>query len=438
MFNWLKKPAFLIFILAVFLRFFYVYFFLGINTPPNEHDFWQEKIAFNLSKGGGFGLVPFKPTARKLPLFPLFLSGIYYLFGHNLPMARLFQILLGAFSASGIYLISRMLYDEKKAILSGLFLACDPLYIYLSGWFLTENLFIPLIIFFLYFIIKYQVKEQNQKLLVIAGILLGLAAITRASLTLFPFFIFLWSYFFDMQNLEFSINPKILKNTLIISGIMYLFVSFWALRNYVVLGETIITETGGGRMFWGANNSEATGDVILMTGSPRLYEASERPRGESGKNWREWEGSPWLNVFLSTSDELSEKLVDKKYYDKGWEWIKTHPGDFFLLIPRKLYYLFKFWSPHASFPDLARGLFIFAEIYYYIILFIACAGLFLSFSQWKKYLIFYLLLGNFMLSTMLFFGDARQRMPILPVIVLLSGLGAGKIFILNKLPQGSP
>ncbi|MBI5417853.1 glycosyltransferase family 39 protein [Candidatus Poribacteria bacterium] len=418
----LNKPVFSIFLLAIILRVSYIYFFLGFSTSPNEHDLWLEKLAVNISHNEGFGLTKSEPTARKLPLFPIFLAFIYTIFGHSVSIARIFQILLGAFSVAGIYLIAETIFEEKRAVLCAAILACDPLYIYLSGWFLTENLFIPLIIYFLYFILKYQLYDQKKHLLILAGVCLGLAALTRASLTVFPLFIFMWSYIINYEN-----KNKIWKEILILFGAAYLFISIWTFRNYMVFNEIITTETGAGKMFWGANNPEAIGDVILMTGSPRLYESNERPHGAAGKDWREWNGSPWLNVFLSTWEGASEKQVDNKYFKKGWEWIREHPMDYISLLPRKIFYFWKFWSPHASFPDLPYGLSILAKCYYYIILLLALFGVYFSLLTWKKYLIFYLLIANFTLSTLLFFGDARQRMPIVPIIALFAGLGIGAI-----------
>ncbi|MBI5208219.1 MAG: glycosyltransferase family 39 protein [Candidatus Firestonebacteria bacterium] len=418
MFQRLKKTALLIFLLAVILRFSYIYFSLGINTPPNDHDFWLEKVAVNFSNGGGYGLVPSKPTARKLPFFSLFLAGIYIIFGHSIVIARIFQIILGGLSALGVYLTAKTISGEKEGIISGIIFACDPLTIYISGWFLTENLFIPLIIYFFYFMVKYQKENKNQNYLIMAGMFLGMSSLTRAISLLLTVFIFIWSFFINYPDIK-----KILRDFFIIIAIMFIFVSTWGIRNYVKLGDFVLTETGSGKMFWGGNNPYAIGDTVLMTGSPRLFESNDHPHGIQGKDWRQWNGSSWLNVFLSTDEGASEKEVSDKYYKKGIEWITNHPIDFFKLLPGKIYYLWKFWSPHASLPDIEPGLFLSAEIYYYLMLVSAIAGLLFSFSTWKNYLILYLLIGNFTVSALIFFGDARQRMPVVPIITILAGLG---------------
>ncbi|MDO8592974.1 MAG: glycosyltransferase family 39 protein [bacterium] len=131
----------------------------------------------------------------------LIYGSIAKLLGHNL-----IPYLTPFFAAAGIvfyYLLVKKIFGKSNALISAWLLAVFPPYIYYSAHSMFHNsLFTVLLIISLYFIVlsvekrKYPLKLNWPGLLfsAVAGLLLGLAVITRASelIWLIPFWLILW------------------------------------------------------------------------------------------------------------------------------------------------------------------------------------------------------------------------------------------------------
>ena len=67
------------------------------------------------------------------PVYPIFLSGIYYFFGHHFWVVRIFQVFLGILQCVLLYYLARIIFSEKIALGVLLFSGIYPFYIFIAG-----------------------------------------------------------------------------------------------------------------------------------------------------------------------------------------------------------------------------------------------------------------------------------------------------------------
>ena len=229
-----KRSLLLILLIGLLIRVLYIYFFIGFNAPPESHGYWLEKVGYNLSQGEGFGSQPDIPTAKKPPMYPAFLALIYLFAGHNFAAAQLGHILLALLTCFITFRASeKLLHDSSKSdsfslfpFFSLLFLATIPTYIYVSGWFLTENLCVLFSLLTIFFLLKTESKPSfsNQ---ILSGIFLGLTNLTRPNFISFLLIIPVWAFLRFPRKDVFKIFMTITISSLFI-------ISPWMIRNWNV------------------------------------------------------------------------------------------------------------------------------------------------------------------------------------------------------------
>ena len=121
----MAKKAGMVFLLALLTRLLYFGFFPPRSIQLDDAESW-DGIAWNLAEGRGFLDANGLPTSVRPPVYPLFLAGIYKVFGHSYPAAKLAQILLSALTCALLFLIGSRVFGEKLGFISGLVCAFYP------------------------------------------------------------------------------------------------------------------------------------------------------------------------------------------------------------------------------------------------------------------------------------------------------------------------
>jgi len=181
--------------------------------------------ALNLLENKGFSQVG---TYRE-PLYPFFLAFIYWLFGHSYMAVRIIQSISGALICVIIFLISKKISDYKVALISGLLACLNPSFIRIIEHLFSENLYTFLLVMGTYFFVK-QTQEKDYKNLIFLGVILGLAALTRAIIFFFPVFIIIF-----MGKSLGDRNYTFKKHLLSIVILLFFFVlpiAPWTVRNW--------------------------------------------------------------------------------------------------------------------------------------------------------------------------------------------------------------
>src|SRR5262249_8723270 len=136
-------------------------------------------------------------TSLRPPLYPALLAGIYLICGDgNYAAVRLVQLFLGLGTVVLVYRLGCRVYSAKVGTFAAILVAFYPSFLAYGNFLLTETLFTFLLTGFCLLLMK-AVQDDSPTTLVASGVALGLAALTRSVVWLFPpvlsvFLLFAW------------------------------------------------------------------------------------------------------------------------------------------------------------------------------------------------------------------------------------------------------
>jgi len=411
----IEKPVIPIIILGGILRLGYLLFYL--NDPQwNQllvdslfHDRWAQSIA-----GGN---ILGREAFFRAPLYIYLLGGIYAVFGHALLIARILGNICGLVAVFVTWKISVRLFSKKAAVAASLIHALYPIAVYFESELLVDSFFTLLVELSIWFFLK-ALDTRNIKTFIVSGLFIGLAAITRpVILALIPLYL-LWIWL----SAENHLNAFQIIGLMI--SIIIIVISPVTIRNLIVADDLVLVSSSGGINFYIGNNENAEG-----------YSAAMPP--PAGHNWRikdiEYLAEKEANRNLKASE------ISRFWYNKGFQWIIHNKADFIKLYFFRLYLLMNnleisnnrnlplFFSsnPFLKFNPLNFGL----------IISLAIMGLaFLFFKRRlngpRLFLILFSVLYILIIS--LFFINARFRLPVIPLFIILSGYGLTALFESTK------
>jgi len=400
-----------------------------INNPlpsPGSDAVDYNRIAINLLEGNGFhcdftieDVVKF-PNIRH-PLYPIFIAIIYSFTNCSFTAVKIAQVLLHGLTCIVIFLIAGKIFKDRFISFgAGLIWALYPLSISSSVTLLSETFLTFLLVLSVWFILRYA-ENPDLKNSFFAGLFLGLTALAKSILLVFPPALFLWFVLFFKDKFKMK-----LKRFLIVMLFMLVTISPWLIRNYFALGRPFPIATGSGLSFYRYNN-EKTLDVVY---SP-LREAF-----------------PFTEKQKKEMSALSETQLDKYLYKLGWQFIKTHPKDFIRIRLTELCFFWRLWpvSPerfvkyyshdfsHISPIEHFKSSYLlyFCKILYHMPYDILFLGMFVTFvvsfkkdkEEWKKALLLFLLIATINAVYIFHHGTDRYRMPIDPYVFILGLNGA--------------
>jgi 4-amino-4-deoxy-L-arabinose transferase-like glycosyltransferase len=368
-----KRKILILFFSAFFVRIAFILTLKNQFYFDDEYEYF--KMVENFLSGKGL-IVSENLKAFRPPLYPLILSLLYFL-KFNLLGIRIFQTIISSLTVIFIYLLGKEIFDEKTGFFSSLISIFYPFFIFYTGFLLTETLFVFLIVLTFFYLVK--IVEKNGNLSLKAGIIMGLAGLTRPNIQLF----FLISIFHIL-----FLKDKWKKILLFSAGFCVVLMP-WIIRNYKIFHKLIPGTTMGGWVFWEGNN-------LYSEGGPCSY----FPRG-----------------IL----EIEETQRDKILYNMTFKVIKENPKRFLFLMKNKFK---RFWNIVPNAPEFERKiLYRFISVFSFGILMpFFIIGFFISFKN-KKAHFFHSLIIFFTISHMVFLASIRYRLPIEPFYIILSVSG---------------
>ena len=119
---------------------------------------------------------------------------------------------------------------------------------------------------------------------------------------------------------------------------------------------------------------------------------------------------------LDPDDELFtlQQEIVREYYRRAIDWITHHPADAVRLTVRKLARLFSPLSVASYDYDYPIPFGAWFKAVYAVYLLLALAGALWCASRWRGVAIFYTLVLQVLVGTVLFYGDARYSLPMVP------------------------
>jgi 4-amino-4-deoxy-L-arabinose transferase-like glycosyltransferase len=212
--------------------------FAGGDTPM------YDDIATSLLAGRGFALAG-EPTAFRAPGYPLFLAGLYWLFGAGNHLAvQLVQAGLGALTALAVAAIGRELGGARVAWLAGWVVALHPNLVFWTGYLLEENLFVPVFVVAFCLLLRAG-RQESARPFALAGLATGAHQLTRPAALAFVAAVPLWLWLSRRARGRAVAVPLA---TLFLSTALVL--APWTLRNQVVFHRFVPICTCGAGVLW--------------------------------------------------------------------------------------------------------------------------------------------------------------------------------------------
>jgi len=241
-------------ILLLILFTFCTRFALFMGVKPWHDEVIQERIITINSDAMGYHLLAISllehqrfeieghPEALRTPGYPLFICGIYRIFGIRPWVVLLAQIILEMLSCALLYFnISRML-NSRIAFFSCLFYALDPVLILHSVLLMSEILFVFFCILgFTFFCRAFQNLSLRKSIFFysLSGLCWGLATLVRP-ISAYIGLIFVLGLFF-LYRKQIKIG---LRYAVIWALVFFVTLSPWFLRNYKTFGHFSFSTSG--------------------------------------------------------------------------------------------------------------------------------------------------------------------------------------------------
>jgi 4-amino-4-deoxy-L-arabinose transferase-like glycosyltransferase len=393
----------LILILALGIRM--VAFFLTHGSRVSW-SYEYEEIADNLIQHGQYafsfyGLSTPQPSSFLPPAYPLLLAFCRMLFNTSATAIILLQIILSVVSVWLIFLMTKEMKLPNSAGLAAalLFSIYPPMIAYSVslGTTTLETFFLLAGIWLTY----RAVNKSSWICSGIAGILLGLAALTRSPWILAIPLATLWILFMSYQR-----RNVLVPHAAILLLASALTLSPWVVYNYHTHGKLLLTSTNGGLNLWIGNNPRATGEYVFPTEMDN-------------------------DLVLSVAD-WPEVERDQFFLANAITFIESQPRQALGLALKKLFFYFLFRPNIGSTYEgtdlpiqLASLLFITAWI---LLLPFSIIGLWALRKKWDQQLLSIALFLSQGAVAMAYFAGTRFRTPVDSFVIIWAGVGLATLF----------
>jgi len=385
----------------------HAYFHVPI-MDMSYHDAWARRIA----AGDFWGSEAF----FRAPLYPYFLGLLYWL-GHGSTLfARVVQGCVGGVSAALCFVLARELFDRRVGALAAFALGAMWTAIYFDVELLLVVLEIPLGLAFIYFTVR-AIKGLNLAWAAAAGVALGLGAITRPNVLAVGVVIgiafVVWHRRRSADGGRKTPWRRLLVALALLYGIAASFVAATAVRNYVVAGEAVAVSWQGGVNLWIGNNPDSDGMTAI---APGTYGDWWRGHYETIRMAEEAEGRP-----------LSRAEIDHYYFGRTLAFAREQPGAALKLLARKAYIYTNAYEVANNFDlyYLKKEFWLlkYDPVSLYVVLPLAFFGMIACARRWRRLAPLYLFVLLYSASVVLFFVNARFRMPVVPYFCIFAAAG---------------
>jgi 4-amino-4-deoxy-L-arabinose transferase-like glycosyltransferase len=260
----------LVFVVALGVRLAYAWLAAGLGAIPSSDTASYDTVAWNLARGAGFALgtgADTYPTAFVPPIVPWLTSFVYRAAGHSYFAALVLQCVLGALVPVLLYGLAGLLFGSPVARLSAWLAVFDPLLVFFSGYLLTETAFAATLLLALLATVHW-VRTPRRGRSLGAGMLWGLAALTRPTALPLPLLMAAWAW----VPIGLTVQPRerLRQIAFLLLGTA-LVVAPWTLRNAAVLKAFVPVTTGAGRALLDSNNDRVWNDPALRGNALTVY-----------------------------------------------------------------------------------------------------------------------------------------------------------------------
>ncbi len=430
--RWLRGHAPLVgvFLLALAVRLVYNATVARQYHPAFDGNYYY-MLARTLSQAGHYSFTAHgESITNRAPFWPFLMAVIFFVAHPHPGYARLFLSLLGSGTCVLVFAFARDLFGRRVALVTGALAAVYPgLFIY-DGWLYSESVYTFLLTAVCYALFRLQRQaglpalatgnvlldavfgwlraRSARRWLVVCGVALGAAALTRPNGIILLGVVYAWALYLVVRR---TIRWRTAARwALVVTALAAAIVAPWTLRNYrATHGTVILVASGSGNVLSGAYNDTAVTDPQR----PGMWEPMNRiqpPVDFHGHGCCDYTGD---------GDNTAYAL----------HWIRTHPGDMPLLLTR---HLLNMWTPYTSeegmafreFPDRfsSHVVWYLIQLMSPVVFLLAGLGLVVTWRRYRRRLVVvYLVLAETTVLNVAYYGSSRFRAPIEPLLVLLAG-----------------
>jgi 4-amino-4-deoxy-L-arabinose transferase-like glycosyltransferase len=307
---WMWAAAVLIAAAAFAIRIAYVDATPGMKLVHDALDY--DGHAVSIAQVGHYSdtLAYGRPTAFRPPVYPYMLGEVYKLAGveraatpERVIVARRTQVVIGTVLVAMIGLLAAQLWGPVVALVSmGLAAVYVPL-VTMSGSVMSEPLFAVFMLGALSAAIAHRRSAHRLRWALLAGVLTGLAILTRANalILLVPLVLAVW----DARP---RLSPRALGPPVALVLLAVLVVTPWTIRNARTLHAFVPVSTQLGSALGGTYNDEARTD-------------KEHPA-----SWRSLRGVPSYGDIFGKVRETNEAVLERRARQRAQRYALDHPG----------------------------------------------------------------------------------------------------------------
>jgi len=426
-----KKVFFGIILLAAIVRLIYLLqvqdsiFYNTFILDSKVLELWAKDIASGNIAGDG--------VFFRAPLYPYILAILISMFRSLAMPALVFQALVGAATVALVFFYARYLFNRTIATIAGILTAVWPTLIYFGGELMITTLSVFLTLAAV-IAMHLSIESRNRKHLFLAGIIMGLAAITRP--TVLPLFAIVPLILY-IRSKKKSLETVAVLSLVYLAGLFVPILPV-TIHNLAAGDDFVLISSQGGANFYIGNSKYADGLTVVMPVKGRIFDSKFSDNIYT------------RSVHIAESEtgrKMSDSEISSFWLKKAFEDIAADPGRAVGLFITKFYY---FWHGQEIFNNKSlyyAGMFSFLmklTIWKAIINFpsgilfpFMFAGIFLALKKDRTILLPTLFLIIFSLTISLFFVCSRFRQPIVPVAIILASYAGYRLFEIMRTHSGA-
>jgi Tfp pilus assembly protein PilF len=388
-------------VLALVLRFWNVIaigdgFYANFLSDASTYRLWASNIVAGSSYGG--------PAFPMGPLYPYFLAACLNL-GFSFYSVLFLQAVFGAAVVFNIYIVSNRLFGSKAGLISALMAAVYGPFVFYDGLLLSESLQLALMSVALVLIIPPKAGEIRLIRYFAAGILIGLTALGRGTILIFPVLLIMYWLFNSFKTGGKRRRRYIRQSAVILVGIFCGILP--ATLHNISNGEYVPISSNFGINLYIGNNPDANGSYQEPRGLNLSSDFTGRQIAEK-----------------ESGRQLKSSEVSKFWSGRAYGYIAEKPLEFIGGLFAKLWlYLWYFDIPQAESIQIHHR---FSPVFwilpsgYWFILITGILGMVLIKKNERGWLIIFLLLAGIG-GGMIFFVIGRFKLLGSMALLIFSG-----------------
>jgi 4-amino-4-deoxy-L-arabinose transferase-like glycosyltransferase len=344
------------------------------------------------------GALPF----FRAPFYPLFIAALSFCNLHSIFLLKLLQVALDCSSVGLVYVVCRMLTPSVRAGLVASTLAAlyPPFFLNIKDL-QSEPLFTFLLLLAMLLLVRGHQRNQNV-FFSLAGLFLGLAALTRPVIPGFFSILLIWVL------IQYRF-PIAVRRFFIVCCFFFTAVFPWSLRNYFRFQDFILVNDAGGYAFWRDNNE--IGWKTLTSKTQEEYNRYHRAIFEKTEE----------KDLIIRSQWKTPKSRERAWFRLAFDEISKNLGMWIGRWFYKMIYFWRLWLNPNAYPISVVLLSFFVFAFTYVT---GVYGMILCYGQVRAEV--QLFVGLFLFATVAhaaFLPGIRMRVPFVdPYLIVFCGI----------------